>query len=72
MDNVHFFYFNILKTYGRGYRICLPLNQELFLAFCNPKPNPKPKFNPCPAEPGYTLPIKKPTDLDLHCLPLSM
>ena len=36
-------------------------------------------FNPCPAEPGYTLPLqtvqiqiswllKKPTDLDLHCL----
>ena len=40
-------------------------------------------INPCPAEPGYTLPLqtapiqiswllKKPTDLDLHCLPLSM
>ena len=40
-------------------------------------------FNPCPAEPGYTLPLqtvqiqiswllKKPTDLDLHCLSLSM
>ena len=39
--------------------------------------------NPSPAEPGYTLPLqtvymqiswllKKPTDLDLHCLPLSM
>ena len=39
--------------------------------------------NPCPAEPGYTLPLqtvkiqiswllKKPTDLDLHCLPLSI
>ena len=39
--------------------------------------------NPGPAEPGYTLPLqtvktqiswllKKPTDLDLHCLPLSM
>ena len=27
--------------------------------------------NPCPAEPGYTL-LKKPTDLDLHCLPSSM
>ena len=40
-------------------------------------------INPCPAEPGYTLPLqtvqiqiswllKKPTDLDLHCLPFSM
>ena len=40
-------------------------------------------INRCPAEPGYTLPLqtvyiqiswllKKPTDLDLHCLPLSM
>ena len=40
-------------------------------------------FNPSPAEPGYTLPLqtvyiqiswllKKPTDLNLHCLPLSM
>ena len=40
-------------------------------------------FNPCPAEPGCILPLqtvqiqiswllKKPTDLDLHCLPLSM
>ena len=40
-------------------------------------------INPCPAEPRYTLPLqtvwnqiswllKKPTDLDLHCLPLSM
>ena len=39
--------------------------------------------NPCPTEPGYTLPLqtvqiqmswllKKPTDLDLHCLQLSM
>ena len=38
-------------------------------------------FNPCPAEPGYTLPLqtvwiqigwllKKPAYLDLHCLPL--
>ena len=38
---------------------------------------------PFPAEPGYALPfqtvqiqiswlLKKPTDLDLHCLPLSM
>ena len=26
--------------------------------------------NTCPAEPGYTLPLKKPTDLDLHCLSL--
>ena len=36
-------------------------------------------LNPCPAEPGYTLPLQtvqiqiswllqKPTDLDLHCL----
>ena len=40
-------------------------------------------INPCPAEPGYTLPLqtmwiqiswllKKPTDLDLHCLSFSM
>ena len=33
-------------------------------------------LNPCPAESGCTLPLqivlKKPTDLDLHCLPLSM
>ena len=40
-------------------------------------------LNPCPAEPGYTLPFansvdpdqlasKKPTDLDLHCLSLSI
>ena len=40
-------------------------------------------INPCPAEPGYTLPLqtvqiqiiwllKKPTDLDLHCLPISL
>ena len=42
-------------------------------------------INPCPAEPGYTLPsfancvdadrlkpTKKPTDLDLQCLPLSL
>ena len=40
-------------------------------------------FNPYPAEPGYTLPLqtvkiqiswllKKPTDLDLHCLSFSM
>ena len=44
-------------------------------------------LNPCPAEPGYILPLqsvdpdqlaflkkllKKPTDLDLHCLSLSM
>ena len=32
-------------------------------------------LNPCPAEPRYTLPlqtVKKPTDLDLHCLPFSM
>ena len=32
-------------------------------------------LNPSPAEPGYVLPlqtVKKPTDLDLHCLPLSM
>ena len=39
--------------------------------------------NPCPAEPRYVLPLqtvqiqiswllKKPTDLDLHCLPFSM
>ena len=40
------------------------------------------RVNPCPAEPGYTLHLQtvqiqiswllKPTDLDLHCLPLSM
>ena len=40
------------------------------------------RLNPCPAELGYTLPLqtldphqlafKKPTDLDLHCLPFSM
>ena len=41
----------------------------------------KTNINPCPAEPGYNLPLqraqiqiswllKKPTDLDLHCLPL--
>ena len=40
-------------------------------------------INPCPAEPRYTLPLqtvkiqiswllKKPIDLDLHCLLLSM
>ena len=29
-------------------------------------------INPSPAEPGYVLPLKKPIDLDLHCLPLSM
>ena len=40
-------------------------------------------LNPCPAEPRYTMPsqtvliqiswlLKKPNDLDLHCLPLSM
>ena len=40
-------------------------------------------INPSPVEPGYTLPLqtvliqiswllKKPNDLDLHCLPLSM
>ena len=40
-------------------------------------------INPGPAEPGYALPLqtlqiqiswllKKPTDLDLHCLPFSM
>ena len=45
--------------------------------------NDKTYLNPCPAEPRYTLPLqtvevqiswllKKPTDLDLHCLPLSM
>ena len=39
--------------------------------------------NPCPAEPRYVLPLqrvqiqiswllKKPTDLDMHCLPFSM
>ena len=28
-------------------------------------------INPCPAEPGYTL-LKKPTDLNLHCLPFSI
>ena len=39
--------------------------------------------NPCPAEPGYTLPLQtvqiqiswllqKPTDLDLHCLLFSI
>ena len=34
------------------------------------------RFNPGPAEPRYNLPLqtvlKKPTDLDLHCLPSSM
>ena len=41
------------------------------------------RINPCPAESGYTLTLqtvwiqiswflKKPTDLDLHCLPLNM
>ena len=41
------------------------------------------EINPCPAEPGYILSLQtvkiqiswllqKPTDLDLHCLPLSM
>ena len=34
------------------------------------------RVNPCPAEPRYILPLqtvsKKPTDLDLHCLPFSM
>ena len=34
------------------------------------------QVNSCHAEHGYTLPLqtvkKKPTDLDLHCLPLSM
>ena len=40
-------------------------------------------INPCPAEPGYALPLqtvqiqinwplKKPTDLDRHCLPFSL
>ena len=37
-------------------------------------------LNPCPAEPGYALSfansvdpdLKKPTDLDLHCLPFSI
>ena len=39
-------------------------------------------LNACPAEPGYTLPlqcretdlcsVKKPTDMNLHCLSLSM
>ena len=44
---------------------------------------PKSYINPCPAEPGYTLPLqkvqiqiswllKKPTDMDLYCLPSSM
>ena len=34
--------------------------------------------NPSPAEPGYVLPfansvdLKKPTDMDLHCLPICM
>ena len=43
----------------------------------------KSDMNPCPAEPGYILPLqtlyiqiswllKKPTDLDLHCLPFSI
>ena len=42
-----------------------------------------PSFNPCPAEPRYALPmqivwieisllLQKPTDLNLHCLSLSM
>ena len=41
------------------------------------------RVNPCPAEPAYALPLqtvkikiswllKKPTDLDLHCLPFSI
>ena len=30
------------------------------------------EVNPCPAEPRCVLPLKKPTDLDLHCLPLSI
>ena len=41
------------------------------------------RVNPCPADPVFTLPLqtvqiqiswllKKPTDLDLHCLPLRM
>ena len=41
------------------------------------------QLNPCPAEPADTLPLqtmqiqiswllKKPTDLDLHCLPFSI
>ena len=32
-------------------------------------------FNPCPAEPGYTLPFANSIDsdqLDLHCLSLSI
>ena len=45
--------------------------------------SPKGSLNPCPADSRYTLPLetvqiqiswllKKPTDMDLHCLPLSM
>ena len=29
-------------------------------------------INPCPAEPRYTLPLKKPANLDLHCLSFSV
>ena len=51
-------------------------------SFCKSKIYSEQLLNPCPAEPGYTLPLKtvdpdqlaskKPTDLDLHCLQFSM
>ena len=52
----------------------IPTEWEIFWAWtCSI--NVRCVINPCPAEPGYTHPLqalKKPTDLDLHCLSLSM
>ena len=66
---------SFLKTKIKQFKIMFVFWCNMVLAFIG--------INPCPAEPGYTLPLqtveiqiswllKKPTDLDLHCLPFSM
>ena len=82
---VHKFF---IKTYVLGMEMmCLGENPQHIFLWRNkikvPQNYHQISLNPGPAEPGYVLPLqtvqiqiswllKKPTDLDLHSLPLSM
>ena len=71
----------LLNTISKQIRITEEM--ETTQNFVWVKKKKKTHVNPCPAEPGYYLSLQtveiqiswllqKPTDLDLHCLPLSI
>ena len=71
-----------LKGFYQGKSYSIGVNNFVLL-FDSPTVGQTTKINSCPAEPGYALSLqtvqtqiswflKKPTDLDRHCLPVSM